>query len=602
MSAIVHGCCPVHGLGALSAGQGLAQVRQLRRALARVEPTDSSTVPQEAIDYFRGKGVQPGFSYLDVWREEHAYAFTVAREIRLDVLADVRDSLDKALVEGQSFRTWEKALTPTLRAHGWEGPIKHRLRTIFDTNMRVARAAGHWRRVQRTKDERPFLLYRLGPSRVHRVDHVSWNGVLLHVDDPFWATHYPPNGWGCKCYVRQVSAAQAERMGGVTERPDTTPVEVEVRGERILVPPGIDVGWDFNPGALRAAPRTSTPKPAPKSPAKDRPAAPRFERIPDKPADLASFLGDEEAIMQHRDALEPNTVAWELEEATAKQIALEHRTRWKPGDETSTRALGVRMSDALTRSGRKAGRDVPKMRGHMRQLVGGAIPDIVSRDLVRKKRRPGSHSAEPPRPRADEFRVAAAMPDDAAAYHSFGGKAALGRLASLSLKADVADLAAGRRPDIMRGLHAAAHEELHGYSPIFAQATGRRFSLALEEVTTELLARRVMRALLGKRSTSQYYGAAYSGAYQRIIERAIGAVHRKLPSLAGTDLAKQRVKVIGLIEEAAIAMRRPGRAAAVDSYEHLRIFSEEAARLAGDDLSVVHDLITELANELPKGF
>ena len=39
-------------------------------------------------------------------------------------------------------------------------------------------------------------------------------GTLLPVDDPWWQTHYPPNGWGCKCWVRQVSRREAERLGG----------------------------------------------------------------------------------------------------------------------------------------------------------------------------------------------------------------------------------------------------------------------------------------------------------------------------------------------------------------------------------------------------
>ena len=34
-----------------------------------------------------------------------------------------------------------------------------RLQTIFSANMRSARAAGQWDRIQRTKDALPYLLY-----------------------------------------------------------------------------------------------------------------------------------------------------------------------------------------------------------------------------------------------------------------------------------------------------------------------------------------------------------------------------------------------------------------------------------------------------------
>lgn len=87
-----------------------------------------------------------------------------------------------------------------------------RLKTIYQSNLRSARAAGQWQRAQRTKETLPFLLYELGPSENHRDEHVKWAGTLLPVDHPWWRDHMPPNGYGCKCRARQVSRAEAERM------------------------------------------------------------------------------------------------------------------------------------------------------------------------------------------------------------------------------------------------------------------------------------------------------------------------------------------------------------------------------------------------------
>ncbi|MDH5184890.1 MAG: phage head morphogenesis protein, partial [Gammaproteobacteria bacterium] len=132
-----------------------------------------------------------------------------------------------------------------------------RLNTIYRANLRSARAAGQWERAQRTKKSHPYLLYELGPSEQHRPEHVAWAGVILPVDDPWWQTHMPPNGWGCKCRVRQVSKREHERLVGsgkyLTERPaeDLIPWTNKRTGEVMRVDRGLDPAWANNPGQAR---------------------------------------------------------------------------------------------------------------------------------------------------------------------------------------------------------------------------------------------------------------------------------------------------------------------------------------------------------------
>ena len=228
-------------------------------------------VPREALAYFRAKDLRPGFDYRDVWGQEHAHAFTVAKAIQLDVLDDLREAASEALAEGKTFRQFSKDLTPTLQKKGWWGKKEQldpktgelrtvqlgsprRLRTIYRSNLRAARAAGQWQRIQRTKDTHPYLLYELGPSERHRPQHVAWAGTLLPADDPWWQTHFTPNGWGCKCRVRQVSKREAQRRGGETTRPPYDPVEwTNTRtGEVQTVDRGLDPAWAGNPGVDRA--------------------------------------------------------------------------------------------------------------------------------------------------------------------------------------------------------------------------------------------------------------------------------------------------------------------------------------------------------------
>lgn len=234
--------------------------------------SNASFIPEEALQYLQSKKLTPGFDYRDVWKEEHDNAFTVAKMMQLDLLKDTHEAVAKALSEGQTFEQFRDSLKPTLVKKGWWGKqtivdpqddeekevqlgSDVRLKTIYQTNMRTARAAGQWERIQRTKDALPYLLYQLGPSMEHRLEHESWNGLLLPIDDPWWAQHTPPNGWGCKCWIRQISRLEAKQLqakGKVqTEAPETkTRKWVNKRtGEEEVIPEGIEPGWNYNPGA-----------------------------------------------------------------------------------------------------------------------------------------------------------------------------------------------------------------------------------------------------------------------------------------------------------------------------------------------------------------
>lgn len=256
--------------------------------------------PKEAIAYIKNKGWKVGFDYRDVWREEHAVGFTVAKAMQMDVLEAVRTEVERAIEEGITLRQFQKTLTPRLQELGWWGKKQmldtltgqvrevqlgspRRLRTIYNVNCRTARAAGQWQRIERTKKGLPFLLFQIGSSRKHRPQHLAWNGTLLSVDDPWWDTHMPPMGYGCKCHVRQVGAAEKRSLEEDGIQDPSAPAEIDpatglptgrierrmmpVRttappirrrpwvnkrtGETLMVPEGIDPGFDSNPGKAR---------------------------------------------------------------------------------------------------------------------------------------------------------------------------------------------------------------------------------------------------------------------------------------------------------------------------------------------------------------
>lgn len=242
-------------------------------------PTELKPLPpREAIDHFRSKGFRTGFAWQDVWQTEHAKAFTVAKAMQLDVLEDIRGAVDQALAEGTTLDTFIKDLEPKLKAKGWWGKERmvdpltgkervvqlgspRRLETIFNVNLRTSYAAGRWDQIQRTKRLRPFLRYVAVQDRRTRPEHAEWHGTILPVDHEWWLSHYPPNGWNCRCTVRQLSARDAERLGGVSEAPatETRPWVNKRTGEELEVAEGIDPGWDYHVGrAADAARRDAT--------------------------------------------------------------------------------------------------------------------------------------------------------------------------------------------------------------------------------------------------------------------------------------------------------------------------------------------------------
>ena len=153
----------------------------------------STDPPPEALAYFRNKGLRPSFNWQDVWAQEHAFAFTVAKATQLEVLLTIRKAVDDALAKGLTFDDFSKQLAPRLQGFGWWGrqfvvdPLTdqeivaqlgspQRLRLIYDANLRSAHAAGQWDRAQRTKAVLPFFLYvetRLQLQVLRAADHAG---------------------------------------------------------------------------------------------------------------------------------------------------------------------------------------------------------------------------------------------------------------------------------------------------------------------------------------------------------------------------------------------------------------------------------------------
>ena len=237
--------------------------------------------PQDAIDYLKKRRkTELSWHWSDVQKQEHMRAFTVAKMTSATLLDDVRQSLDKAMAEGQSFQEWRKDIIPKLqgvwlgKTYGdlWDGmtPAEQagktpptpeerdlvikasRLETIFRTNMFNAYAAGRYRQLKEDADIYPYWRYVTAKDSAVRPAHRALEGKVFKADDPFWSTHYPPNGFNCRCIVEAVDEYDLEMQdlkvqeGGNVYFDEESGQTVYRDAEGKEYP--CDKGWDYNVG------------------------------------------------------------------------------------------------------------------------------------------------------------------------------------------------------------------------------------------------------------------------------------------------------------------------------------------------------------------
>ena len=72
--------------------------------MSKVETQFPARPPQAALDYLASKGQKVSEHWTDVWREEHATTFTVARSAGYDILNDLQAGLMQMLQAGGTYR------------------------------------------------------------------------------------------------------------------------------------------------------------------------------------------------------------------------------------------------------------------------------------------------------------------------------------------------------------------------------------------------------------------------------------------------------------------------------------------------------------------
>lgn len=206
----------------------------------------------QQVAFFKSKLNLPSERWDDIRHEEHDRSFIVAGAKAADLLADLYAAVLKTQVDGTGLNAFRKDFKSLVARNGWTGwtgegsqaGVAWRTKVIYQTNMATSYAAGRYQ--QLTDPELlavlPYWQYKHSDGVMFpRPLHVSWDGLTLSPDHPFWKTHFAPNGWGCHCRIIAVPKSDYLKAIANGRGPANAPAADDIAG--------IDPGFAYTPGA-----------------------------------------------------------------------------------------------------------------------------------------------------------------------------------------------------------------------------------------------------------------------------------------------------------------------------------------------------------------
>jgi SPP1 gp7 family putative phage head morphogenesis protein len=151
--------------------------------------------------------------------EKNVYYFSTAKNYQ-QVL-----ELNSLLRDGDKVRTF--AEFKKLALENFDTYQVRYLLPEYQHAIASSQMARQWVDAQAQKETHPNLRYSTAGDSHVRAEHAKLNHIVLPIDDTFWDTWYPPNGWGCRCMVQQVS-------GEVTKNADKIELPELKKGQEMF--------------------------------------------------------------------------------------------------------------------------------------------------------------------------------------------------------------------------------------------------------------------------------------------------------------------------------------------------------------------------------
>lgn len=192
---------------------------------------------ERAIDAWKKKGVVSN----DVWALLEPFfkskAFSLAGQWNTDFLAELFDSLSKALFDQRTVQEWLEEADGIFGRFGAAGnkprlfdgpsPKPHYADMVFRTNQGQFQAAGTYAETfsRRWLAAAPFWLYSAINDDRTREEHAYLDGRVFRKDDAKARMLLPPNSWNCRCQSIELDAEDVKDGGYRVSRGSEIPDE-----------------------------------------------------------------------------------------------------------------------------------------------------------------------------------------------------------------------------------------------------------------------------------------------------------------------------------------------------------------------------------------
>ncbi len=194
-------------------GNALPLVRPLRDAGSSNPLTGNAGLCAGSSNSFQINWNLTDIKALHAFRQQ---AFQVAGVNCENLRQMIKDQAEKAITEGITFTEFKD----NLKLKGFEPDNPYHLKTNFETAINGAKSAAQWQEIQELEDIFPYLRYLTMNDDAVREEHKAWHGLVLPVNDIFWNESYPPNGYGCRCDVEQITEDEAKESKRFGDKPD----------------------------------------------------------------------------------------------------------------------------------------------------------------------------------------------------------------------------------------------------------------------------------------------------------------------------------------------------------------------------------------------